>query len=318
MTWDEFDETYEVFTLDTPEVGARLDLLLSAATGLSRSRISALMESGHAFCGETALKKSAKSTGETVTLFLPPPRELEAVAQNIPLDILYEDDALLVVNKPQGMVVHPAAGNFDNTLVNALLHHCKGSLSGIGGVLRPGIVHRIDKDTSGLLIVAKTDASHLHLSEQIRAHSFARRYLAVLWGTPKQEHGVIETAIGRARTDRKKMAAYPLDTKGAKNAKTEYRVLESFSRFSLVEFTLFTGRTHQIRVHAAQLSHPVVGDALYAPSRDKMGQEGQLLHAAHIGFTHPVTGEWLEFDAPPPHHLRQFLEKHRGHTHEAL
>ncbi len=318
MNVSDFDESYDVICVEKPEIGARVDAVFREHSTLSRSRISALIEKGCAFCDETQLKKSDRADGRPLTLFVPPPVDLSCEPENIPLDILYEDECLLVVNKAQGMVVHPAAGNYEHTLVNALLFHCRDSLSGIGGVLRPGIVHRIDKDTSGLLIVAKTDEAHAALSAQIKEHSFSRRYLAFLWGTPKDDTGRIESAIGRSKTDRKKMCSYPLDTDGAKNAVTEYRVIEQFRRFSLVEFTLHTGRTHQIRVHAASLGHPVVGDALYAAGRDALGQNGQLLHAAHIGFIHPLTGQSLCFDAPMPEHMQKFYEKLRKNPHELL
>lgn len=318
MKFEDFDDSFEIVQITDPAVGERADSLFAQSSTLSRSYVCTLMEQGFAFCKETPIKKSFRSTGDSLTLFVPPPADLTAKPENIPLDILYEDEHLLVVNKPQGMVVHPAAGNYDHTLVNALLYHCKDSLSGIGGVLRPGIVHRIDKDTSGLLIVAKTDAAHTGLSEQIRAHSFSRRYFGMLWGTPKEENGVVECAIGRAKNDRKKMAAYPVDTPNTKYAKTSYRTVEQFRRFSLAEFTLHTGRTHQIRVHAAMLGHPIVGDPLYAAGRDAMGQSGQLLHAAHIGFLHPVTGAALSFEAPLPVHMDEFLSKLRKNPHEQL
>lgn len=318
MNYMDFDDSFEVITVENPQTDVRVDTLLSVHTGLSRSRIVSLIERGYVFCNENPVKKSAKSTGEPLTVFLPPPVDLQVAPENIPLDIYFEDEHLLVVNKPQGMVVHPAAGNYEHTLVNALLYHCKDSLSGIGGVLRPGIVHRIDKDTSGLLIVAKTDKSHFALSEQIRTHDFSRKYRAILWGTPKDAEGKIEGAIGRSKTDRKKMADYPLNTPNTKNALTEYRVLESFRRFSYAEFTLHTGRTHQIRVHAKKIGHPIVGDEVYASGRDTFGQAGQLLHAAHIAFTHPITQKTLTFDAPIPCHMAEFLEKLKRNPHEAL
>ncbi len=318
MKIEDFDESFEVIQVTSPEIGARADLIFSQNSALSRSYICGLMEKGFAFCNDAPIKKSFRSNGETLTLFVPPPADLIAEPENIPLEIVYEDSHLLVVNKPQGMVVHPAAGNPDHTLVNALLYHCKGTLSGIGGVLRPGIVHRIDKDTSGLLIVAKDDAAHAALSEQIRTHSFSRRYFGVLWGTPKEECGTLESAIGRSKNDRKKMASYPLNTLGTKNAKTDYCIIERFRRFSLAQFTLHTGRTHQIRVHASVLGHPIVGDPLYAAGRDTMGQNGQMLHASHIGFLHPVTGMPLSFDAPLPAHMEDFLNKLRRNPHETL
>ena len=245
---------------------------------------------------------------DEISFYIPPDEEIEAKPQNIPLDIFYEDKHLIVVNKPQGMVVHPAPGNPDGTLVNALLFHCKDSLSGINGKLRPGIVHRIDKDTSGLLIVAKSDEAHVKLGEMFRDHSFQRKYEALVYGKPVPSNGTINLAIGRSKKDRKRMAFFQPDSPNTKNAVTHYQVLESFDSLSHVECTLETGRTHQIRVHMLSLGCPVVGDPLYAPGRKSYGLTGQCLHAKHIGFIHPITGEELSFDAPLPRHFQDLLD----------
>lgn len=311
----EADEDVEVYTL-TPDVpGIRLDQFFADACGISRSRVSKLIEAGYAYSKNATIKKSDRTGTDPVTLFVPPPEELSAKPENIPLDVVYEDEDLIVVNKPQGMVVHPAAGNPNHTLVNALLYHCKASLSGIGGVLRPGIVHRIDKDTSGLLMVAKTDKAHLFLANQIKNHDFSRKYLAILYGNPKEDCGKVHTAIGRNIKDRKQMAVFSLGTPNTKEAITEYRVLERFKGFCLAEFTLFTGRTHQIRVHAKHLGHPVVGDPLYAPGRDACGFCGQALCAYHLSFTHPESGKELSFTIEPPENFKRFLEEKRKESY---
>ena len=238
------------------------------------------------------------------TVTPPPARPLDAQPEDIPLCIVYEDDALLVVDKPRGMVVHPAAGNEQGTLVNALLAHCGSSLSGINGVLRPGIVHRIDKDTSGLLVVAKTDAAHLGLSAQLAAHSMEREYRAVVHGRLRESEGVIDAPLARHPVHRKKMAVVP----GGRRAVTHYRVLEQFPRFCYLSCRLETGRTHQIRVHMASIGHPLAGDPLYGPARG-LSIGGQCLHAAVLGFTHPVTGEFLRFVSPLPDYFEALLKK---------
>ncbi|MDO5123448.1 MAG: RluA family pseudouridine synthase, partial [Eubacteriales bacterium] len=227
----------------------------------------------------------------------------------IPLDIVYEDDDIIVVNKPKGMVVHPAAGNPDGTLVNALLYHCKGKLSGINGVLRPGIVHRIDKNTSGLLVVAKSDAAHASLSEQIKKHSISREYRAVVYGHLKEEIGEVNAPIGRHSTDRKKMC---VTQKNSKNAITHYEVLEEFRDFSYIKCILETGRTHQIRVHMAYLGHPLAGDDVYGPKKVITELEGQCLHAMKLGFVHPTTQEYMEFSSELPDGFEKFLSKLRS------
>ena len=251
-------------------------------------------------------KKYKLSAGDVVVLQVPDPVPYEAKAENIPLDIVYEDDYLLVVNKPKGMVVHPAAGNYDGTLVNALLYHCGDSLSGINGVLRPGIVHRIDKDTSGLLIVAKNDFAHAHLAKQIKDHSFTREYEAVVFGNLKADEGTVDAPIGRNPNDRKKMC---VTAKNSKNAVTHYSVIRRYKGYTHIRCVLETGRTHQIRVHMAYLGHPVAGDTVYGVKNEKVSFVGQCLHARKIGFIHPKTEEYLEFSSQLPDYFTDFLTK---------
>lgn len=293
------------------ESGVRLDKFIADADiGVSRSAAVGLIESGDVFLnGNTANKKQKLKTGDEVTVCIPDPVSYEAKAENIPLDIIYEDDDLLVVNKPKGMVVHPAAGNYDGTLVNALLYRCGDSLSGINGVLRPGIVHRIDKDTSGLLIVAKNDDSHKALSEQIKEHSFTREYEAVVWGNVKEESGTVDAPIGRNPNDRKKMC---ITQKNSKHAVTHYSVIARYKGYTHTRCVLETGRTHQIRVHMASLGHPVAGDLVYGIKNEKVSFEGQCLHAKKIGFVHPSTGKYLEFDSELPKYFNDFLTKLRN------
>lgn len=288
------------------EAGQRLDSLLAQkAPELSRSMVQQLMEKGNVLCNGKAVVKSIKpKEGDTVILNLPDPEPTEAQPQDIPLDVVYEDEHLLVVNKPKGMVVHPAPGNPDGTLVNALLYHCRGSLSGIGGELRPGIVHRIDKDTSGLLVVAKDDQTHIGLSEQMAVHSINRVYHAVVYGRVKEEEGFVEAPIGRHKTDRKKMA---ITQQNSKYAYTGYKVLDRYKGFTHIACKLKTGRTHQIRVHMTSIGHPLAGDPVYGPKNIIKNLEGQCLHAKTLGFVHPVTKEYLEFDSPLPEYFTHFL-----------
>ncbi len=302
-------KTFQIeFELDK----TRLDKALCTLDDtLTRAAAVRLTESGDVTLnGKTASKSDKVKIGDIVEITYPEPVSSEAVPQDIPLDIIYEDDDLLVVNKPKGMVVHPAAGNPDGTLVNALLYHCGDSLSGIGGVVRPGIVHRIDKDTSGLLMVAKNDTAHLKLSEQIKEHSFTREYEAVIIGHLKEQKGSIDAPIGRSKNDRKKMAVTELNSK---NAVTRYEVLEEYPGFSYVRLRLETGRTHQIRVHMAYLGHPLAGDGVYGGrNAERIMEGGQCLHARKIGFIHPTTGKYMEFTSPLPEYFTKFLEKLRN------
>lgn len=292
------------FDVEPTDEGARLDVFVSAAAEVSRARAQTLIDEGAVTVNGAVVPKRARlKERDKVRVLLPPPKELKAIPQKLPLDVVYEDDDLLVVNKPQGMVVHPAPGNEDGTLVNALLYHLGDRLSTINGVLRPGIVHRLDKDTAGLLIVAKNDAAHAGLASQIEAHSFKRCYEAVVRGHLKDESGVVNAPIARHRTDRKRMAVVP----GGREAVTKYRVVASYPGYSRLELELFTGRTHQIRVHMAYIGHPVVGDPVYGGG-EIPGLHGQCLFAKLIGFRHPVSGRWLEFRADTPQFFKDVLK----------
>ncbi len=298
----------EYILVSEENAGERLDKLISnEIPELSRNAVQKLIADSLVFVNSKAVSKSIKvKKGDEIVFEIPEPVELKAEPQNIPVQIVYEDDDLLVVNKPKGMVVHPAPGNPDGTLVNALLYHCKGRLSGINGVIRPGIVHRIDKDTSGLLIVAKNDTSHAFLAEQIKEHSFKREYRAVVVGRMPNEKGTVDMPLGRSRNDRKKQAVNGLNPR---NAVTHYEVLEHFNGFDYCRFTLETGRTHQIRVHSAALGRPVAGDTVYGSSKNTYSLSGQCLHAALIGFIHPTTKEYMEFTSDLPDYFTQFLNK---------
>lgn len=279
--------------------------IASAIAELTRSAAAGILEKGGVTKnGRQIAKNEQVKTGDLLEILLPDPVDMTARPEPIPLDILYEDDQLLVVNKPKGMVVHPAPGNYAGTLVNALLAHCKGSLSGINGVIRPGIVHRIDKDTSGLLIVAKTDVAHRFLAEQIKAHSFKREYEAVVCGMLRDDTGTINAPIGRHPVKRKQMA---VTYKNSKEAVTHYQVLRRFTAFTHVRLQLQTGRTHQIRVHMASIGRPVAGDTLYG-GKQISGLHGQCLHAKTIGFIHP-DGRYMEFDSPLPPYFINVLDK---------
>lgn len=307
MTMNDHQEQF-CFVLEAEEQGQRLDKLLqSKLQEMTRSAIQKLMENGYVTKDGKPLNKNFKGMqGDRIHVTIPIPAPLEVAAQEIPLEIMYEDNDLLVVNKPKGMVVHPAVGNHDGTLVNALLYHCGDSLSGINGMIRPGIVHRIDKDTSGLLIVAKHDIAHQGLAKQIKDHSFTRIYEAVVYGNLKQEEGTIDAPIGRHPTDRKKMA---ITDKNARNAVTHYKVLNRYDGFTHAQLKLETGRTHQIRVHMAYLGHPVAGDPVYGVKKVITSLNGQCLHARVIGFVHPVTGEYMEITSELPTYFTQFLGK---------
>ena len=286
--------------------GERLDKWISEQCDeLTRNAVHKLIENGSVKVNDCTPNKNYKlKGGEQISVIIPEPEVLDVVPQDIPIDIVYEDDDLLIVNKPKGMVVHPAAGNPDGTLVNALLFHCKGRLSSINGVIRPGIVHRIDKLTSGLLIVAKNDNAHNKLAEQIKEHSFTREYQAICCGRFKEKQGTVDAPIGRSKFDRKKMC---VTEQNSRHAVTHYEVLEEFGQYSLVRFRLETGRTHQIRVHCAYIGHPVLGDEVYG--KPFKGIEGQCLHAKLIGFIHPTTDEYMEFDSELPEYFRKMLDK---------
>ena len=297
-----------VLTAEACHAGLRIDSFLAEeAESLTRSMAQKLCENGRVAVNGKPVSKSCKlSGGEEVTVLLPEPEQLEVVAQNIPLEIVYEDDSLLVVNKPKGMVVHPAPGNPVGTLVNALLWHCGESLSGINGVIRPGIVHRIDKDTSGLLIVAKNDQAHAGLAQQISEHSFTREYEAVVYYGFNQDEGTVDAPIGRHPKERKRMA---VNGSAPRHAVTHYTVLQRYEGFTHLRLRLETGRTHQIRVHMAYIHHPVVGDPVYGPQKVIGETLGQCLHARKIGFVHPKTGEYLEFQSELPDYFTRFLSK---------
>lgn len=295
------------------QAGKRLDSMLAEEMDISRSTAQQWLEQGLATSqGKALSKKDKPKEGTLIQVHVPDPIAYDIVAEDIPLNIVYEDPHLLVVNKPKGMVVHPAAGHYCGTLVNALMHHCGDSLSGINGVLRPGIVHRIDMDTSGLLIVAKSDKAHQGLAEQIKVHSFTRIYEAVVVGHPREDSGTICAPIGRHPTNRKKMT---VTTINAKEATTHYEVIAQYPGYSHLRLRLETGRTHQIRVHMAHIGHPVAGDTVYgAPKQPKICEDlhGQCLHARCIGFVHPITGEELYFESELPSYFTDFLIKLNG------
>lgn len=289
-------------------IGERIDKFISEQDfELTRSAVQKLIDEGNILVNSKQIAKNYKlRLNDIVDINIPEPEFLDVKAQDLPLEFVYQDEDLAVVNKPKGMVVHPAAGNPDNTLVNALLYHCKGQLSGINGVIRPGIVHRIDKDTSGMLIVAKNDFAHVKLAEQIKAHTFTREYQAVLCGRLKNETGTINAPIGRDKFDRKKMC---VTQQNSKEAITHYQVLELFEKHTLAKFNLETGRTHQIRVHTAYIGYPIYGDSVYGKA--VKGVQGQCLHAKKIGFVHPRTNEYMEFDSELPEYFTDILRKLR-------
>ena len=295
--------------------GKRLDVFISENTELSRSAAAKLIEGGNVtVLNKLTPKKYEVQIGDAVEILIPEPETSEALPENIPLDILYEDGDILVINKPSGMVVHPAPGNYTGTLVNALLYHCKDSLSGIGGVIRPGIVHRIDKDTSGLLVVAKNDTAHKILSEELERHGIEREYHALVRGGFKVDTGTVNAPIGRHPVDRKKMAVLPPTASGAKDAVTHYEVAERFENITYLRLRLETGRTHQIRVHMAHLGHALLGDEVYASNKLKFEKDhpslfdGQMLHAKKLRFIHPRTEGEVEFEAPLPDNFTRALE----------
>lgn len=297
------------FFIDEESNGTRIDRVLSLLLAeSSRSYIQKLIEKGNVTVdGQTCTSKKYKvSSGQQVDLLMPPPENLSVEAENIPLDIVYEDDDVLVVNKPRGMVVHPAAGNYSGTLVNAVLYHCGDRLSSINGVIRPGIVHRIDKDTSGLLMISKNNMAHESLSAQLAEHSITRRYTALVYHNLTEDEGTVDAPIGRDPKNRLRMA---VTSQNSKRAVTHWKVLERFGRYTLIEARLETGRTHQIRVHMAYIHHPLVGDMVYGPKKQPLTEDGQLLHARVLGFVHPRTGEYMEFQRPLPPEFEAVLQK---------
>ena len=311
----------KTFTVGAQAAGQRADKYLSEAVpDLSRAYIQKLAAEGKVvICDNRAgsIPRPVKSNyrlkeGDRLHLQIPDPETTDILPEEIPLDILYEDDDILIVNKAKGMVVHPAPGHYTGTLVNALMYHCKDHLSSINGVLRPGIVHRIDRDTSGLLAVCKNDTAHRNLAAQLEVHSITRAYRAIVWHNIKEDTGTVNAPIGRMDSDRKKMCVYP---RHGRPAVTHYRVLERFGAFTYIECRLETGRTHQIRVHMASVHHPILGDSVYGPSRDKYsdryGLDGQTLHAMTLGFQHPSSGKYMEFTAPLPDYFQDLLDRLR-------
>lgn len=298
----------EKITIISNESGIRIDKFISI-DGISRAMVQTLIEDGKITVNGKSIKSNYKvKNGDEIDVVIDDPKEADILAEDIPLDVVYEDEHMLVVNKPQGMVVHPAPGNYTGTLVNALMHHCKGNLSGINGVMRPGIVHRIDKDTSGLLLVAKTDEAHASLSEQIQNKTVKREYICVTEGLVKPKKGIIDAPIGRHHINRLKMAVTPTNSK---HAVTHYEVLEHFQNASLVKCVLETGRTHQIRVHMLYIGHGVMGDPLYL-NKNSRNLPGQALHARCIGFNHPKTGEYMEFYAEEPEVFKKLVNDLRN------
>lgn len=304
------EKSAEIF-ITQQTAGVRLDVVITAVLEeYSRSFIQKLFDNGNVsvngrICRE---KKYKASEGDKVWVYIPEPEELKVEAENIPIEIVYEDDDMLVVNKPAGMVVHPAPGNYSATLVNALMYHCKDKLSSINGIIRPGIVHRIDKNTSGLLMVAKTDKAHDKLSHQLSCHSITRKYKAIVYNNIKEDEGTVAEPIGRDPKNRLRNAVTSINSK---KAVTHYKVLERFGKFTLVEAVLETGRTHQIRVHMSYIRHPLLGDDLYGPQSNKLGVKRQMLHAETLGFEHPTTGLYMEFKSPLPDDFSATLDKLR-------
>ena len=313
MSWQNHKKiTMEIYNYIIDDgCGRRLDVFLAEKVDITRSYAATLIgEENVLVNGKKAAKNTKLKMGDAVQVTIPNPQEYTAEPENIPIDIVYEDEHLLVVNKPKDMVVHPAAGNYSGTLVNAILYHCGDSLSGINGVMRPGILHRIDKNTSGLLLVAKNDNAHLYLAEQIKEHSLTREYEAVVYGNLKNDNGTVNAPMARHPVKRKQMAI----VEGGKEAVTHYTVLERFGDFTHVRLRLETGRTHQIRVHMASLGHPVAGDDVYGPSKVITKLGGQCLHARKIGFIHPKTHEYMEFSSELPQYFTKFLNECRGKT----
>ncbi len=303
----EFDFFSRSFVADVLDVSERLDVFLTKElTEFSRSFVQKLVENGGVTVNGTVPKSNYKlRQGDIINVMVEPPKQLDILPENIPLNILYEDSGVIVIDKPQGMVVHPAAGHYGGTVVNALLYHLGNNLSGINGVLRPGIVHRIDKDTSGVIVVAKTDEAHRKLSLQLSEHTMTRKYFAVVYNNVTNDSGTVKTLIGRHPKDRKKMAVV---SENGRLAVTHYNVLERFGKYTLVEAVLETGRTHQIRVHMSYIGHPLLGDPVYGPKTCPFNLNGQALHAATLGFVNPVNDEYMEFCSPLPEHFTKLLK----------
>lgn len=298
----------ELFHVSENESDIRIDCYLSGKLpDISRSYIQKLIKEKQVYVNDKSVKANYKScSGDTVKIIVPELTEPDILPENIPLDILYEDPDILVINKPKGMVVHPSAGHYTGTLVNALMYYCKEDLSGINGVMRPGIVHRIDMDTTGSLLVCKNDIAHQNMAKQFKVHDMNRVYLAIVHGVIKEDEGTIEGPIGRHPIDRKKMS---INYKNGKPAITHFRVLKRFSNYTYVECRLETGRTHQIRVHMASIHHPLLGDSVYGPAKCPFKLQGQTLHAKILGIHHPITGEYMEIDAPLPKYFTDLLDK---------
>ncbi|MGN0374393.1 MAG: RluA family pseudouridine synthase [Butyrivibrio sp.] len=307
MQSNEFEDIIEL-EIEEQNTGKRIDKFLSdMLSSYSRSYIQKLINENMVLVDNKNIKSNYRlNSGDNLTIMIPLPKELEILPENIPLDILYEDNDVILVNKPKGMVVHPASGHYSGTLVNALMYHCKDNLSGINGVLRPGIVHRIDMDTTGVIIACKNDAAHLSLSRQLKEHSITRYYYAICHNPFSESSGTVDAPIGRHPVDRKKMS---INYKNGKEAVTHYEVLENFSKYSYIRCRLETGRTHQIRVHMASIGHPLLGDNLYSSAKAPFKLQGQTLHAAVLGFVHPKTGEYMEFTADLPEYFQNLLKK---------
>ena len=298
-----------VFLATETDTNSRIDKFLSEQEeGISRSYIQKLIKDGKVLVNNKSVKSNYRIVaGDEVVLYVPEPEELDIQAENIPLDILYEDDDVILINKGKDMVVHPAPGHYSGTIVNALLYHCKDNLSGINGVMRPGIVHRIDRNTTGVIVVCKNDKAHNCLAAQLKEHSITRKYNAIVYNAFKEGNGTVNAPIGRHPVDRKKMA---VNHTHGKEAVTHYEVIKNLgNKYALIECTLETGRTHQIRVHMSSIGHPLVGDDIYGPSSSKFKLEGQALHARVLGFIHPTTGEYMEFEAPIPDYFTELIEK---------
>lgn len=290
-------------------IGFRIDKFLSENTEFTRSRIQSLIADGNVTLKGNAIKQSYRiSDGDVISILVPENETPDILPQNIPIDIIYEDEDVILVNKPKGMVVHPSAGHYSDTLVNALLYHCRDNLSGINGQLRPGIVHRIDKDTTGVIVACKNDRAHIALSKQLKEHSITRFYFAICHNAFKDAKGMVDAPIGRHPSERKKMAIVP----SGKNAVTHFEVLENFEKYAYIKCSLMTGRTHQIRVHMSSINHPLVGDEVYCSLKAPFKTVGQTLHAGVLGFIHPKTGEYVEFSAPLPEYFSHILRALRN------